>query len=410
MPNEDQEDDISSLFIDLDYLYQLLSDMVKINSIIGSEKELVLFLADVMDSLGFTVHLDEVEKDRPNLYASHTFSPHGKTLTFNGHADTIDVCRGWTVDPFTPLKKEGKLFGLGALDMKAGIACEITAIKALIESTIDLQGVLHFTCIVDEEGYSKGARKMINSSFGKEKTDGIIIAEPFYGEIENNSLPLGATGKVLYKIEVHGKSAHAFRPTTGINAIADAAKIVSTLEESSATNSEDKNVFVFPKKEKFGTGNLCALKITGGYQNYSVMVPDYCEIIINRLIVPGETKQTVVEDLVNFIGKMDVQSEINIQIIPPFYFPYEISEKAPLVNSLINSYSMTFDRKPKMGYLRMITDANVFMGEGKIPTVVFGPKGGNIHSANEYVEIKSLKKVVEVFVQTYINFQQKGKK
>ena len=77
--------------IDIKYLFSLLEEMIEIDSIIGKEKELAVFLAEKIQDLGLAIQLEEVEPDRPNLYAQHSFSKTGKTLTFNGH---LGYCRG----------------------------------------------------------------------------------------------------------------------------------------------------------------------------------------------------------------------------------------------------------------------------------------------------------------------------
>ncbi|NHJ87935.1 MAG: M20/M25/M40 family metallo-hydrolase [Asgard group archaeon] len=62
-------------------------------------------------------------------------------------------------------------------------------------------------------------------------------------------------------------------------------------------------------------------------------------------------------------------------------------------------------KEPIINYKAMITDANVFVGEGKIPTVLFGPTGGNIHSADEFVTLSSLEPTAKTIAQTYLAFQ-----
>jgi acetylornithine deacetylase/succinyl-diaminopimelate desuccinylase family protein len=392
--------------IDTKFLFSLLEEMIEIDSIIGKEKELAVFLAEKLQELGLAIQLEDVEPNRPNLYAQHTFSNSGKTLTYNGHLDTVEVCGDWTHDPFIPFFSDEKLFGLGSADMKGGMACQIAAIKALLDSGEEIPGMIHFTAVIDEEGYGIGAKKMLdNPMFGKGRTDGVVIAEPLFGDSDKNPLPLGMTGKVLYKIMVKGVSAHAFRPELGVNAVSDASRIVSIVEEISKTGSSFVGNYKIPHDFDFGKSSFCVLKIDGGYKTYSVIVPEHCEIILNRLTLPGETKESVRKDFEQLIADLKLKSKVTIEIIPPYYNSYKISKNHKLYQSLETSYKEILSQTPKTAYLKMITDANTFMGVGEIPTVHFGPKGNNLHGADEHVFIDSLEKTAKVYSSLYLNFQ-----
>jgi succinyl-diaminopimelate desuccinylase len=391
--------------IDTTYLRNLLEEMIEINSIIGNEKDLAVFLAKELQKLGLPIQLDDAEPGRPNIYASHIFDSEGKTLSFNGHLDTVDICDGWTFDPFIPYEKDGKLYGLGSADMKAGMACAIAAIKAMLDNGEDFLGQVHFTAVIDEEGLGIGAKKMLQHPFfGKGKTDGVLIVEPSFGS-KLNALPLGMTGKILYKITFHGKSAHAFTPEAGINALEDGSKFLSALAKS-LNDPTATPKFKLPQDEEFGTGSFCALKMEGGYKVYSVVVPDTCEIILNRLLVPGETKESATEDLKQFINSLQLKSNYTLEIQPPFYLPYKTPKDSQICKSLIRAYKKEFNNEPQFIYKNMITDANTFMGEGNIPTMIFGPDGGNIHAPNEYVVVETLEKTAKMYVRTFFEFQK----
>jgi len=408
--------EFESIVIDKQYLFSLLKEMIKINSILGQESNLAHYLFDEIKKLGMHVELEEVSPNRENIYAKYQFDTKGKTLTLNGHLDTVEVCAGWNTDPFQPMEKDGKLIGLGSVDMKGGLACQLAAVKALIESDVDLQGTIHYTAVVDEEGFGTGAKKMLsNPNFGKGATDGVVISEPCYGQSPDNALPLGMTGKVLYKIAVIGKSAHAFTPEKGVNAVTDASRILTAVDVIDENPSIKK--FPLPTEEDFGEGSFCVLKIgegsfcvlkiEGGYKTYSVVVPERCDFELNRLTVPGETKESVKEDFNQFIKEMQIKSNVTIEIIPPFYLPYKIAKDHPLFQSLEESFVSIFKKQPFTTYSKMITDANTFMGEGDIPTVIFGPRGGNLHAADEFVEMNSLVPAANVFAQLFTNFQKK---
>lgn len=103
------------------------------------------------------------------------------------------------------------MYGLGSCDMKAGLACALTTLKAFADSGFDFEGELLFSGVVDEEAYSKGARAMLKTGYAK--CDAILLCEPYPGD-ESKPIPLGITGKILYDVEVRGGPPTASGPTS----------------------------------------------------------------------------------------------------------------------------------------------------------------------------------------------------
>jgi acetylornithine deacetylase/succinyl-diaminopimelate desuccinylase family protein len=368
-------------YIDEDFCSDLLSDMVAIPSIINEERELAEFLQETLDSIGMDARLQIVEKDRANIIASHVFSPEGPKLMFNGHLDTVPVCEGWTRDPFQPIITGDRLYGLGSADMKAGIACAIGAIKAILDSTQELRGSIIFTGVVGEEAYSKGAKTLLKTEVAD--SDAVIIGEPYTGR-EDSPIPLGITGKALYELKVLGRSAHGFRPEKGINAIDEAARILVNLDK-----------LKLPDHPRF-KGNYCTLKIEGGYKVYSVMVPERCWVEINRLLVPGETKDSIIKDMEDLITSLELEAKVEISLKEPFYNSFEMDADQQLIQIFKEVYQEVTGSEPHFGFSSSITDANVFMGQANIPTLHLGPNGGGIHQSDEYVELSQLRPVTTI--------------
>ncbi len=368
-------------------IVKLVKEMVSIDSRIGKESELAYFLHDKLNALGLDMELEE-KGEIINLYGLHTYSPDGKTIMLNGHLDTVEPSPEMD-DPFLAKVSGEWLYGLGAADMKGGIACIIETVEHLVEQ--ELKGALTVSFVSDEEGYGKGAKNLIRHPKWR-AIDGIMIAEPFF----DKGIILGMTGKVLYKISVHGKSAHAFRPLEGINAITDAAKLIVAIEED--------NKETFPFDPNFGTPSFCTLKVEGGYTKYNVKVPETCTIIINRLISPTETQKSVIADLWNLIYTLNLESEVEIEIVPPFYKSYQIKQNQPLVKSLVANFRKTTRISPHFTYENMITDANIFTGEAGIPSLVFGPRGEGLHAKDERLFLPSLVPTTQIIGGTVMDF------
>jgi acetylornithine deacetylase/succinyl-diaminopimelate desuccinylase family protein len=375
---------VAGLLSKLDPVYaqRVLSEMVAIDSVVGNEGDLAEYLRGELVTLGLEPELHEVEPGRPNVYARLGGAGPGRRLNLNGHSDTVPVCEGWETDPFGPAIRAGRLYGLGACDMKAGLACALTALRAFVASGHPFRGELSFSAVIDEEAYSKGARAMMETDLAG--CDAILLAEPYPGD-ESKPMPLGITGKVLYDVTVKGRAAHGFRPHLGINAVEEAARIVASLERLPMGAHPD-----------FGRGNTCTLKIEGGYQVYSVVVPDRCRFEVNRLLVPGETTDSAVADMEALVRSLDLRAEVEVGLKPPRYEPFLMGRDEPIVSVFHEVYREVLGVEPVYAYSEGITDANVF-GEHSIPCLHLGPARGNVHQPNEYVSLDWLERLPRLY-------------
>ncbi len=376
--------------LDSKYALNLLKDLIRINSIVGNERDLAEFLRNELEALGLKVTLDEVEPRRPNVYTKLIGANTGKKLNFNGHTDTIPIVDGWETDPFDPIIKNGKLFGLGVCDMKAGIACTLNMIRAFVESGYSFHGELSFSGVIDEEAFGKGAKAMMTSEYGK--VDAIVLGEPYSGD-ELKPIPLGLTGKILYEITVKGKAAHAFRPQFGINAVEELGKILANLDK-----------LHFLDHPEFGKGNYSTLKIEGGYEVYSVVVPALSRMEVNRLLVPGETVQSAIDDMNRLIQSLNLSADVKVNIKPPRYEAYINDRNDPIFQVFDNAYRTVMGKAPLYEYTSGITDANIFAGEGKIPCLHLGPHQESAHQKNEYIPLDCITPLSEMYTLIAANF------
>jgi len=376
--------------LDDSYALRRLEEMIAINSVVGQEGELAEYLRGELEALGLRCEIEEVEPGRPNVYARLEGEGPGKRLNFNGHTDTIPVVEGWETDPFAPVVKDGRLYGLGACDMKGGIACILDMMRAFVESGYHFNGELSFSGVIDEEAYGEGAKAMLKTDYGK--VDAIVLAEPYPGD-ETKPIPLGITGKILYDIHVKGRAAHGFRPQLGINAIEEAGEILASLDK-----------LEFKEHPDFGRGNYSTLKIEGGYEIYSVVVPARCRFEVNRLLVPGETVETAIGDMERLIGTLELESDVEVRTKPPMYEAYVMEKGEDILRVFDSVYKEVMDVEPHYEYAYGITDANIFAGEGKVPCLHLGPQRGGAHQKNEYVLLDWLPPVSKMFALIAVRF------
>src|SRR5467141_1878066 len=168
-----------------------------------------------MRAQGFDVEVQQVAPGRPNVLASLGDRAAGPTLLLEGHTDVVTEGdpSAWTHPPFGAALVDGKIYGRGAADMKAGLAAAMIAAVAIKRSGAALNGRLVVGALVDEEGDMLGVKHFCTTAIGRE-LDAAIICEP-----EQNELCLEQRGVVWARIAIRGRMAHGAMPEAGVNPI-----------------------------------------------------------------------------------------------------------------------------------------------------------------------------------------------
>ncbi|UCD92736.1 MAG: M20/M25/M40 family metallo-hydrolase [Methanobacteriota archaeon] len=301
----------------------------------------------------------------PNIVARRTVSRDAPTIILNGHLDTIEPLSSWKDDPFTPRLKGNMLHGLGASDMKGGLAVLINAFKRVRNDRINLV----FSATVDEEGESTGAHAFVQKYGG----DFCLVGEP-----SRERIMLGGRGRFLLELTARGRAAQGARPHLGKNAIEDMAKVVDSLGK-----------IKIRKHNLLGEGSITPLGIEGGKE--SLTVPEMCKLKVDRHTVAGETRDVIKRDFEKVVCKLNIGSSIYVTFAErgtPFLKPYIIDRRNKYVRSFIRFFRSKYRREPVIAYAKSVGDYNVF--GCRMPTVVFGPIGRDSHTSRERVDIRSL--------------------
>ncbi len=319
----------------------------------------------------------------------------GPVIYLGGHLDTVQLCNGWTRPPYEGVIEDGFLYGVGALDMKAGCAGIMLALRKFAKEHLhdnSFRGKLIYHLVSDEEGpYGLGTVYIINDRIHNvaEEADFAIIAEPSSGfaGVAHPCLCLGARGGYNYTIKVYGKSAHAATPELGINAMVDAATIVSELEK-----------IPLEKDEKLGQSTPCVIRMNGG--GAACSVPDYAEVEIFHHTVRGETRETIRERVDKAIEAAGVRSKVEVVFrqspaegFDGGFDAYCIDENGEYLKKLEKAVEKVCGRPANAAYFQSIGDFNHIGGKLKIPTVLFGADGKNFHSSDERVDLSSAMEV-----------------
>ncbi len=376
--------------MDNEQLKNLLADLVKQKSPYFHEEQAVRYVCDWFNKNNLPCSIHEYEDNvitnfkGVNAIGELKGTSEGPTVLLNGHIDTVDLCSGWTKDPYGAEVVDGKMYGLGALDMKAGVTAIMMAVKEFKNNYSEFSGSIKYQIVSDEEGpYGLGTNALIED--GLSDADVAIIPEPSSGFTHSSDevVCLGARGGVSYKVNVHGISAHAANPDSGVNAIVEASKVICELKKLTTVHDE-----------KLGYGCTAIIKVEGGGAPASIA--DLTTFNVFRHMVRGETKETVKEEVLQAAKNAGV-SEKNIEVIfrdapsegSSAFLPYVCDENNSHIQTFLSSLKSVTGNEPKIDYFPSIGDFCYIGSRLNIPTIVYGPKGENYHSSDEYVELSS---------------------
>lgn len=358
----------------------------------GDEQEVANVSAKLLGGLGLSSEFVEPLPGRINTVSSWGTET-GPTLLFNGHYDVVPAPDpgAWPYPPFAAEVADGKLYGRGATDMKAGIAACLAAVSTLQRAGLQPNGRLLMHFVADEEALGTHGTKFLVANGHCEG-----VTEALVGEPTALHLVPAERGAVWLRIITKGASAHGSTPQLGTNAIEHMTHVIRAV-----------NGLRFRKlHEMLGAPTLNVGTIRGGSKVN--MVPDRCEIEIDRRTIPGETTEEVVAELEaalaearNDVTNLDATIEIDDGAEPS-----ETPEGTTMVG-LIDEARQAFDiETSEIGYAGA-TDARFLINQGKIPTVVFGP--GDVllaHTTGEYVRVEQLVQATRAYAYAFARFLQ----
>jgi acetylornithine deacetylase/succinyl-diaminopimelate desuccinylase-like protein len=343
--------------------------------LIYGEQNVADFLAGVAANAGLDVELQTVLPGRANLIAR--LQPRSKarqTILLAPHLDTV----GADTKQFIPQRRNGRMHGRGACDTKGSVAamlsalCELAAAKSRPQET-----EIVFAGLIDEENIQAGSRALAASGF---KADLAIVGEPTRLQVVT-----AHKGSLWLRVETHGRAAHGATPQLGKNAVHEMARVVEVLETDYALRLRRR------KHKLLGAGTVNVGKISGGKQPN--IVPDYCEILVDRRTLPGETEAGVRREISARLKAKRLSAQISSDKSVPCV-ALETDFKLPLVRQFFKSVNQF-----KAVGVQYFCDAAVLSSSG-IPGVVFGP--GDIaqaHTADEWISLSELERSKNLLVR-----------
>lgn len=353
--------------------------------------------AELLEELGFTVERHPVPQDivrangmisAVNLVIRERFGE-GPVIALNAHGDVVPPGLGWSVDPYGAEVKDGYMYGRGVAVSKSDFATYAFALLALKASGAKLGGTveLHFT-------YDEEAGGLIGPGWLLEQK----ISAPDYAF--SAGFAYGVTtahnGCLHLEVEIVGKSAHAARPDTGVDALEAATGVLSDLYAIRKTYADQKS-----KVEGIDSPTLTVGLISGGINTN--VVPDKVMMRLDRRIIPEENPQEVESTLTGQIEDSAARwpgitcSVRRILLAAPFV-PMPGQEK--LVEAITRYATPIMGEEVKPHGVPLYTDARLYSAAG-IPTVLYGAGPhtlleANGHRADEKLKLDDLYKATQV--------------
>jgi acetylornithine deacetylase/succinyl-diaminopimelate desuccinylase-like protein len=265
---------------------ELLAHMVSfdtVNQSFGGPKDgearLAVHLEKLAHAWGLRTRRCPVNDTEFNLLVTHEVSPEADWLLFESHLDTVSH-EGMTVPPLKLTSHDGKLYARGACDTKGTGAAMLWALKESVRTGSAKRNVgIAFT--IDEEASMDGAQAFAQNELREflPKLRGIIVGEP------TEMRPVIAhNGALRWRTITRGVAAHSADPSKGRSAISAMVRVIDALETK----------FIPLANKTFPLTGKAAASINvirgGAAAN---IIPDYCEIICDRRLIPGETAAEV---------------------------------------------------------------------------------------------------------------------
>ena len=375
----------------------------------GGERNVADVLKGVIDTyaLGETVVVSR-DPSRPSVITTVKGTNPGRRLIYNGHTDVVPVGRDekalWRTDPYGAEIIDGELYGRGAADMKGPIASMLYAAIAIKESRAEFSGDLVLAFTSDEEtGGFYGAEYI--AECGLAEADACLIGEPSGMTSSLDFLATACRGTTCFKLIVKGTQMHSSQSDIrdAVNAGLKLSKVLYRMSEELSIRHEPHPLY--PQGVTINLGET----LNGGLE-YCI-IPGYAEAKNDIRVLPGMKKETVLEDLNNFLNKLrDEDKELDIELVldgsQGWAEGAEIPTDHPLVQTIIHATDEVMGFKPAVGGFTGGTDAKHFMKLANTPTIsAFGPGLLSLaHGPNERVAIDDLIQSAKIYALAALDY------
>jgi acetylornithine deacetylase len=382
-------------------------DFVAIPSTRGAEGPCQDMIGDLLRERAYEVddwqiHLDELKDLRGygpvetdvsrarSVVGTYRPSNHaGKSLILQGHCDVVPAgpLDMWETPPFSPVIKDGRMYGRGACDMKSGTIGALYALDAIKAAGLKPTARIHFQSVIEEESTGVGALSTLQRGY---RADACFIPEPTGCKMVRSQV-----GVIWFRIRVRGFPVHVFEAGSGANAITAAYHLIQALEKLEGDWNErvkgDQHFKTLDHPINFNPGI-----IKGG--DWASSVPAWCDVDCRIAILPGWSVADCQNEILACVANAARQHRFlsnNPPIVEWSGFlseGYELKDSAEPEAAFGKAFNAVFGGNVEDLVFTALTDTRFYGLEYNIPSLCFGASGAAMHGFNEYVDLDSLRK------------------
>ncbi len=355
----------------------------------------------------------EVEYLVAEGYAEHTESHprvnvvglrRGKTprplVHLNGHLDVVPAGDGWTMDPFGGIVRDGRIYGRGTADMKAGIAAAVYAAESVKRAGVELGGSVEVSGTIDEEsgGFAGAAFLCETGRITRERVDHVIIPEP----LGVDRICVGHRGVYWFEVTAHGRIAHGSMPFLGVSAIERMGRFLESVRTDlmPALGQRTTRVPVVPEGARKATLNVNS--ILGGQAGQTPQTPcvaDRCSAVFDRRFLLEEGFEATKKEIERLLEKQGDGFELqDLMVVHPVQTP----EDSPLIAALERTIREIVGREAtRIASPGTYDHKHVTRIGGIEHCVAYGPGILELaHQVDEYCEVEDLVRSTSVLALT----------
>ena len=325
----------------------------------------------------------------------------GRSLILNGHVDVVPTGPEnlWNKSPWSGYIKNGRIYGRGSCDMKAGLSAGIFAVQVLQSIGFKPDGNIMIQSVIGEESGGCGTLTNIVKGYS---ADAAVILEPTSLKI----CPV-QSGALTFRLTVSGRATHAATRWDGVSAIEKFNLIQQSILKFENERHDSFNEAYFKSKDRVAPINIGTIK--GG--EWHSTVPESVVVEGRFGVFPSETTSNAryaFEDYISKISNNDPWLKENPPVIEWFEGQFESGQTDlddPIIHTLIDAIEKSTGDKPTIEGVTYGSDLRLFTNHAHIPAVLFGPGDLRLaHAANEYVEIDEVLKTIKIIANMIIDW------
>jgi succinyl-diaminopimelate desuccinylase len=371
------------------------------------------FIGAKLQELGYDVQF-VVADDRPehtpkhpriNVIGHMSGSPARPLLHFNGHFDVVPVGDGWTVEPFGAMVRDGRMYGRGTADQKAGIAASIYAVEAIRRAGVKLGGTIEQSGTIDEEsgGFAGVACLASRGLIHRDRTDFVMITEPS----NVDRICIGHRGVYWFKVVQHGRIGHGSMPYLGINAADHLGELIHEInhELKPRLATRETEMPVEPPGSRRPSININS--VFGGQPEDGTQTPcviDRAGAIFDRRFLAEEPLDQVrseIQDMLTGLKARDSAFQYSMEDLMIVH-PTQTDSSSPLIAAVSASIEEVLGKRPPLMASPGTYDQKHVTRIGHVQDcIAYGPGILDLaHQPDEYVIIEDLVTSAKVMALT----------